>query len=110
MRQVTCIRRKRRDAGFTLPFTSYEEYVSMGPLTAPMLRIQAYAPLFDAPPERFAPPALSACYDPDLGGTCIIDTVLARADYIQRAYHQRCVETFCEDNPFCALIAPAGLF
>ena len=34
--------------GFLLPFTSYEEMVSLGPLTAPLLRTQAYAPLFDA--------------------------------------------------------------
>lgn len=94
------------ETGFTLPFTSYEEYVSLGPLTAPLLRIQAYAPLFDAPPERYAPPSLVACYDANVGDKCILEDIQARPDYIQRGYYKRCVENFGEDNAFCALINP----
>ncbi len=94
------------DTGFTLPFTSYEEYVSLGPLTASLLRIQAYAPLFDAPPERYAPPSLVACYDASVGDRCILEDIQARPDYIQRGYYKRCVETFGDDNAFCALIDP----
>jgi hypothetical protein len=38
------------DAGFVLPYTGYEEFVSLGPLTAPLLRSEGYAPLFDQDP------------------------------------------------------------
>lgn len=96
------------ETGFTLPFTNYEEYVSMGPLTAPMLRIQGYAPLFDAPPQAFVPPSLAACYGEDNGERCIIDDVLARPDYIQRGLHQRCRENLGDDNAFCALLEPVA--
>ena len=46
-----------------LPGTGYEEFVSLGPLTAPLLRAQAYAPLFGvAPPDpAFFPPSLTDC-------------------------------------------------
>lgn len=49
--------------GFVLPGTGYEEFVSLGPLTAPLLRAQAYAPLFGvAPPDpAFFPPSLTDC-------------------------------------------------
>jgi hypothetical protein len=47
----------RGETGFLLPFTSYEELVSLGPLTAPLLRTQAYAPLFGADPGRALRPA-----------------------------------------------------
>jgi hypothetical protein len=96
------------DAGFTLPFTSYEEYVSMGPLTAAMLRIQAYAPLFDAEPLAYAPPALAACAEPQGDQRCYVQAIVDRVGYIQRGYYQRCMETFGDDSPFCALLAPAG--
>jgi hypothetical protein len=36
--------------GFLLPFTGYEEFVSLGPLTVPLLRAEGYAPLFGADP------------------------------------------------------------
>lgn len=94
------------DAGFVLPFTGYEEFVSLGPLTAPLLRVQAYAPLFDAPPEAFAPPALLACYDESVAERCILEDVAAQLDYIQRGYHRQCVDNFGEDNPVCSLIDP----
>ncbi len=95
------------DAGFVLPFTGYEEFVSLGPLTAPLLRVQAYNPLFGVPPEDPAnlPPTLTECAadpgDPD----CIVPNLLARVDYIQRSYAQ-----VCRDNgapaEFCALLDP----
>ncbi|MEN8718713.1 MAG: hypothetical protein ABF296_00460 [Oceanococcaceae bacterium] len=94
------------ETGFLLPFTNYEEYVSLGPLTAPLLRIQAYAPLFDAPLDRFAPPSLVACYDPTVGDRCVFEDVQGQLDYVQRGYHSRCVEAFGEDNAFCNLIDP----
>ena len=37
-------------SGLILPFTGYEEFVSLGPLTAPLLRAEGYAPLFDVDP------------------------------------------------------------
>ena len=46
----------RGDTGFLLPFTSYEEFVSLGPLTAPLLRAEGYAPLFGADPARALQP------------------------------------------------------
>jgi glycerophosphoryl diester phosphodiesterase len=49
------------EAGFVLPFTGYEEFVSLGPLTAPLLRVQGYNPLFDAAPEQYLPPWLADC-------------------------------------------------
>lgn len=49
--------------GLLLPGTAYEEFVSLGPLTAPLLRAQAYAPLFGVEPPNpsFLPPALTDC-------------------------------------------------
>ena len=46
------------------PELPYEETVSLGPLTAPLLRLQAYFPLFDVPEEAYAPDYFSACADP----------------------------------------------
>lgn len=94
------------ETGFVLPFTGYEEFVSLGPLTAPLLRIQAYAPLFDAPPEAYVPPALLACADESVAEHCFLEDVQAQLDYIQRGYYKQCVEAFGEDNPFCDLINP----
>lgn len=94
------------DDGFVLPFTGYEEFVSLGPLTAPLLRMQAYNPLFDAAPEANVPPTIAACNDASAPAPCIIDVLVTRLDYIQRAYAQACRENLGEDNPFCALIDP----
>ncbi|MGJ8670444.1 MAG: hypothetical protein ACSHXK_13205 [Oceanococcus sp.] len=90
--------------GLVLPFTAYEEFVSLGPLTAPLLRLQAYNPLFDAPPEANVPPALAACVDDSVAGTCLLDTLAAQLPYIQAAYAERCREQFGEDNALCALL------
>jgi hypothetical protein len=91
------------DAGFTVPFTGYEEFVSLGPLTAPLLRLQAYQPLFDAGPDSL-PPYLAACSDP-LSENCLINDIAQRIDYIQRAYAQTCADNGGPAE-FCALLNP----
>lgn len=94
------------DAGFVVPFTGYEEFVSLGPLTAPLLRVQAYNPLFGLGPmdPRNLPPVLSSCEDPGRA-ECAVSNLLARLDYIQRAYANLCRDN---DGPeeFCALLDP----
>ena len=51
------------DAGMLVPFTGYEEFVSLGPLTAPLLRLQGYLPLCDKADQAdaYLPPYLAAC-------------------------------------------------
>jgi hypothetical protein len=93
------------DDGFVLPFTSYEEYVSLGPLTAPMLRLQAYIPLFDGAAQAHLPPSIAACYDESVGERCIVEDVSAQLVYIQAAYAARCREQFGDDDPVCLLLA-----
>src|SRR5687768_11014663 len=53
---------QERDDALVAPFTGYDEIVSLGPLTAPMLRSQGYTPLFGADPAKDIPPALAACF------------------------------------------------
>lgn len=98
------------DTGFLLPFTNYEEWISMGPLTAPLLRVQAYNPLFDAPPQANVPPALAACYSDAGAERCLLDDVSAQLDYILAAYAQRCKEQLGEDNAICGLLALGPLY
>ncbi|MFP5306354.1 MAG: hypothetical protein ACLGI7_11095, partial [Gammaproteobacteria bacterium] len=88
-----------------VPFTGYEEFVSLGPLTAPLLRIAGYIPLFDAPPETNLPDYLRACADP-ASPDCLLTDIAQRIDYIQRAYAARCREAGAPEQ-FCALIDPA---
>jgi hypothetical protein len=91
------------EAGFTAPFTGYEEFVSMGPLSAPLLRLQAYQPLFDAPNSKL-PPYLQGCTN--LGdGTCIVAETVRRLDYIQRSYANTCLDAGAPEN-FCRLLDP----
>jgi len=90
------------DDGFVAPFTGYEEFVSLGPLTAPMLRVQAYAPLFDV--AVGAPSYLTACADP-LSDQCLIASTALKIDYIQRAYAQQCLDAGAPAD-FCALLNP----
>lgn len=61
-------------AGLLVPGTAYEEFVSLGPLTAPLLRAQAYAPLFGvAPPNpSFLPQAITDCQIAFDFGSCFI--------------------------------------
>jgi hypothetical protein len=69
------------DTGFLLPYTPYEELVSLGPLTAPLLRAGAYAPLFGASVTQALPPALTACLvDPD-ELPCLVPVLRAQVDY-----------------------------
>lgn len=91
------------DDGFTAPFTGYEEFVSMGPLTAPLLRTQAYGPLFDLDPAS-QPPYLAACSDP-LSEDCLINIVAQKVDYMQRAYAQQCLEAGAPEA-FCTMLNP----
>ncbi len=105
------------DAGFVLPFTGYEEFVSMGPLSAPLLRLQAYNPLFDLPATdpRNLPPSATACLTEPAGRACILSHEIAQLDYIQRSYTRTCNENVVGNAPdalkgpaaaFCALLDP----
>ena len=96
------------DDGFVLPFTGYEEFVSLGPLTAPMLRLQAYAPLFDIDADDpRANPSEAACLTDPTDPRCAITQVLAEMDRIQKAYAGQCRGAFGEQaEPFCALLDP----
>ncbi|MES1944118.1 hypothetical protein PC39_08384 [Salinisphaera sp. PC39] len=94
------------DAGFLLPFTSYEEYVSLGPLTAPLLRLQGYQPLFDAAPGEGLSPALAACAGVDNGEQCLLGDLFGRLDRIQGFYGDACRENLDADNPFCLIVDP----
>jgi hypothetical protein len=92
------------EAGFLVPFTGYEEFVSLGPLTAPLLRLQAYQPLFDAPAESL-PTYLASCLG-DLGSDdCLLVDIAQRVDYIQREYAALCLEAGAPAE-FCSLLNP----
>ncbi|HJR27001.1 MAG TPA: hypothetical protein VJ804_16095, partial [Acidimicrobiales bacterium] len=69
------------DIGFLLPYTSYEELVSIGPLTAPLLRALAYAPLFDAPSDRALPPVLTSCLADPRSPRCALHVVERHLEY-----------------------------
>lgn len=92
------------NAGFVLPFSGYEEFVSLGPLTAPLLRLQAYNPLFDAPPEKNTPPEVAACADLQ-DRACVLNRYGYFVDYIQRGYARLCRD---QGGPeaFCSQIDP----
>lgn len=96
------------DAGFVLPFTGYEEFVSLGPLTAPLLRLQAYAPLFGiGPDDPRANPSEAACLSDPRDRRCVITQLLAEIDRIQKAYARRCSDSLGEQAaPLCALLDP----
>lgn len=78
-------------AGTFLPFTTQQEYASLGPLTAPLLRMQAYNPLFEVAQDdpRNLPPSLLACEDPG-SQDCLVGRLLARVDYVQANYAYTC--------------------
>ncbi len=69
------------DAGFLVPYTGYEEFVSLGPLTAPLLRAQAYVPLFGADPARALPPVLTACLTDLTAEGCVLHVIGRHLDY-----------------------------
>lgn len=93
--------------GLALPFTNYEEFVSLGPLTAPLLRIQAYAPLFDVGPSDPArlPPALNACFNDPAAPDCVINSLAMQLDFLQQGLADQCRAAGGPDT-FCALLDP----
>lgn len=92
------------DAGFLIPFTGYEEFVSLGPLTAPLLRMQAYLPLFDASPIEYLPAYLRACVSPG-SGECLIAEIALDLEYVQNQFANRCREAGAPEA-FCGLLDP----
>lgn len=97
------------DAGLIVPFTGYEEFVSLGPLSAAMLRLQGYNPLFGIPmtDPRNLPPSVTACIEDPTGRACLLTHTIAKLDYAQRAYSRLCLENLPESAAaFCALLDP----
>ena len=92
------------ETGFLVPFTGYEEFVSLGPLTAPLLRLQGYIPLFDAPASAAVPDYLRGCVDPAAGNCLLVDIAL-RLEFVQDAYAERCREAGVPEA-FCGLLDP----
>lgn len=93
------------DDGFTLPFTGYEEFVSLGPLTAPLLRAQGYLPLFDAENSEQVPPYLQACEADPAAEDCIFNIIGQRMDYVQRGLAGACLDNGGPEE-FCRLLNP----
>ncbi len=92
-----------------VPFTGYEEFVSLGPLTAPLLRTQGYIPLFELEEEAqaYLPPYLAACQTDAASNECLFSMAGFRVDYVQREYADRCHEFGGEDAAmFCELVNP----
>ena len=97
------------DAGLIVPFTGYEEFVSLGPLSAGLLRLQGYNPLFNiaATDPRNLPPSVTACVDDPAGRACLMTHTIAKLDYAQRAYSRLCLENLPESAAaFCAMLDP----
>lgn len=94
------------DDGLFVPFTGYEEFVSLGPLTAPLLRAEGYIPLFDAENSENVPDYLTACQADPTGDDCIFNIVGQRIDFIQSG-----IAGFCREQggpeQFCGLLDPA---
>lgn len=57
----------------------YEELVSLGPATAPLLRFQAYFPLFKVPAEAYGPAYLTACQAGPDQDDCLLRIMQFRA-------------------------------
>ncbi|MES2488895.1 MAG: neutral/alkaline non-lysosomal ceramidase N-terminal domain-containing protein [Pseudomonadota bacterium] len=104
-------------AGFVLPFTGYEEFVSLGPLTAPLLRLTAYNPLFgiSTTDPRNIPPSLAACSSNPASNACLVWRQMLQLDYIQRSYAETCRSNLASNVPgdareqaeaFCDLLDP----
>lgn len=92
------------DTGFLIPYTGYEEFVSLGPLTAPLLRMQAYIPLFDAPATEYLPQYLRACSDP-ASQDCLLTDVALKLEYVQTSLANTCLENGAPEA-FCSLLNP----
>lgn len=94
------------DTGFLIPFTGYEEFVSLGPLTAPMLRLQAYLPLFDAPSLDYVPVYLRSCVaEGPSSSECLIAELARDLEYVQAALADNCLAAGAPEA-FCALLNP----
>lgn len=93
--------------GLAVPFTNYEEFVSLGPLTAPLLRLQAYAPLFDIGPDDpdALPAAFTACFDDPAAQDCVINGLGMQLDFLQQGLAAQCREAGGPED-FCALLDP----
>ena len=78
--------------GLLVPFTGYEEFVSLGPLTAPLLRANAYVPLFGADPAEALPPVLTACARSLNAPPCLVLVARQRLAAAQRGLTSQCVE------------------
>src|SRR3546814_16477293 len=76
------------DTGFLVPFTNYEEFVSLGPLTAPLLRAEAYIPLFDGPASAYIPEHLRACSSP-ASEACALTDIAENLTCLQRTLAQQ---------------------
>jgi cephalosporin-C deacetylase-like acetyl esterase len=70
------------EAGFIAPFTGYEEFVSLGPLTAPLLRTQGYNVLFGASPEQNIPPSILACINDPASDQCLLNVLQLRVQQL----------------------------
>lgn len=68
------------DDGLVAPFTGYEENVSLGPLTAPLLRTQGYNPLFEMGPQQDIPPTLAECFRNSESAACVVQVLENRLD------------------------------
>lgn len=93
------------DDGFTLPFTGYEEFVSLGPMTVPLLKLQGYHPLFDVGPEGNMPAYLAACNPDPTAEACILNIQARRLDYTQRGLAAQCRDNEGPEE-FCGLLDP----
>ncbi len=95
------------DAGLIVPFTGYEEFVSLGPLTAPLLRLQGYLPLFgkSAASADALPEYLVACQDDPSSRDCLFSMAGFNIDYVQRSYAAQCREVGGPAE-FCDLLDP----
>lgn len=98
------------ETGFLVPFTNYEEWISMGPLSVPLLRVLGYNRLFDQDAQANIPPSVAACYGADTHERCFIEDVVAQLNYAMAAYADACREQLGEDNPICGLLAMGSLF
>jgi predicted acyl esterase len=78
--------------GLVLPYTNYLETVSLGPLTAPLLRNEAYNRLFGVDPTtgdtRDVPPSLGSCVDDLDGSLCVLRMLENRVDLFMSQYLQ----------------------
>ncbi len=93
--------------GLFIPGTNYEEFVSLGPLTAPLLRLQAYNPLFgiSATDPANLPPLITTCFNSPADPACGLSVIGRRIDYYQRSYAEICRSSGAPEN-FCSLLDP----